>query len=199
MMTIRQIERLWNMKGFERLSRELLAARQEAAFALEGLNRPCAVAALAAVRMDELSQSHLSLYSQFIKVVLGAQESDGGWGDPAVTALCLRALMLNYGDGPAIAAGLGYLATLQRDEGIWPGGPMRRMPADPGASLFILYELGDDQRFQSAVRLSDAVRWFVQHDSELSCEYRSLFQRTRSRCRLFELPILRAQETLFAE
>ena len=186
MMTIRQIERLWNMKSYQRLSRDLLAARQEVAFGVEGLDRPCAVAALAIIRMDELAQSHLPFYGQLVRVVLAAQDRDGGWGDPAATALCVRALLLGHGDGAAIVSGLGYLATLQKDDGIWPAGPLRRMGADPAVSLFILYELGANPRFQAAVRFADALEWFGRNGSVLSAECRSLCERTRLRCRSFQ-------------
>src|ERR1700683_146314 len=120
MMTIRQIERLWNAKAHKRLSDELLSARQEASFALDDVDRPCFVAALAMVRMDELNQSHHALYSHLVRAVLSAQDRDGGWCDPATTALCVRALSLGRGDGQAIERGLGYLASLQKDDGIWP-------------------------------------------------------------------------------
>src|SRR5258708_33366860 len=106
MMTIRQIERLWNAKTYSKLSQELLAARQEASFGIEVVDRPCFVAALAMIRMDELSQSHLPLFNTFLRVVLHDQERDGGWGDPSITAFCLRALSLDRGQGRMIEAGL---------------------------------------------------------------------------------------------
>ena len=176
MMTIRQIERLWNAKAYHKLSEELLAGRQEASFGVEGVDRPCFVAALAIVRMDELSQTHHPLYTRMIHSVLAAQERDGGWGDPATTALCLRALLVDHGDGASIESGMGYLATLQKEEGIWPNGPLRRMPADPAISLFILYELGDNPRFRAAVRFADALDWFTRNQSTLSSECQSLCQ-----------------------
>jgi hypothetical protein len=199
MMTIRQIERLWTAKAYGKLSQELLAARQEASFAIEGVERPCFVAALAMVRMDELTQSHLPLFNTLLRVVLAAQDRDGGWGDPATTALCLRALLQGHGAGEAIEAGLAYLALLQREEGIWPGGPLRRMPADHAASLFILYQLGDNARFQAAVRFSDAVGWFTDHTAILSRECQALCQWASLRWRSAAAAPHRAVETsLFA-
>ena len=61
-------------------------------------------AAMALIRMDELMQSHVPLYRQLIRVLLSVQQADGSWGDPAATALCLRALLSGKGDGIAAAA-----------------------------------------------------------------------------------------------
>ena len=186
MMTVRQIERLWHSKAYRRLCQELLAARQEASFALEGTDRPCFVAALAIVRMDELNQSHHPLSATLLRTVLTGQDRDGGWGDPATTALCLRALTLNRGTGAAIEAGMSYLAALQKEQGIWPGGPLRRMPEDPSASLFILYQLGDNPRFRDTVRFNDALEWFdrnastLNHEDRRLCQWASLRWRTAS-------------------
>ena len=174
MMTTRQIERLWNAKSLNRLSAELLSGRQERAFQVEGLDRSVAVAALAMIRLDELSQGHVPLYGQLLRTLLQAQDSDGGFGDPAITALCLRALLLQQGQGSAIDSGLGYLAALQKEGGLWPAGPLRRMPEDPSTTLFILYELGEHPVFQSAVRFDDAVTWFDRHTAQLTAECRSL-------------------------
>ncbi|HWE03435.1 MAG TPA: hypothetical protein VG326_13605 [Tepidisphaeraceae bacterium] len=183
MMTIRQIERLWTSRSYARLSAELLVARQEASFGLDGLVAPSAVAALALIRMDELSQASHPLYSVLLRAVLGWQDSDGGWGEPAVTALCVRALFLGRGQGQAIEAGLAYLANLQKEQGVWPTVPLRRMPEDPAVSLFILYQLGENPRFQSAVRFNDALAWFSRNNAVLSRECRTLYERTLLRCR----------------
>jgi hypothetical protein len=185
MITVRQIERDWQSRAYGKLFTDLLAARPEAAFRL-GLDtsRPVPAAALAIIRLDELSQSHVKLYSQLIKALLAAQESDGGWGDLVATALCVRALLCGNGNGVAINRGLGYLATLQKAEGIWPQAPIRRMPADPYLSALILYQLGDQPAFQKAVRLADAANWFGLHEHTLDSETRSLWHRIRVRCRL---------------
>src|SRR2546430_2726695 len=133
MMTIRQIERFWNAKSYSRLSQDLLAARQEALFQLEGVDRPCFVAALAMIRMDELTLPPFPLSGAWVGVAVAAGGGGGGGGDPATTALCVRALLIDRGEGIAIEAGLRYLATMQKEEGIWTSGPLRRMPADPTA------------------------------------------------------------------
>lgn len=190
MMTVRQIERDWESKGYARLFASLLAARPEVGFRL-GLDssRPVPAAAMAIIRLDELSQSHVKLYSKLVKTLLAAQEADGGWGELLTTALCIRALLCGNGNGAAIERGLGYLAALQKADGIWPLVPIRRMPADPYVSALILYQLGDHPAFRKAVRLDDAANWFDLHEHALDAEARSLWSRVRVRCRLHPMEL----------
>lgn len=190
MITVRQIERDWESRAYAKLFAALIVARPEAGFRL-GLDtsRPVPAAALAIIRLDELSQSHVKLYSKLIKTVLAAQEADGGWGDLLTTAFCLRALFCGNGNGGAIERGLAYLATLQKAEGIWPQVPIRRMPAEPYLSALILYELADQADFRKAVRLDDAARWFALHEPSLDQETRSLWNRVRVRCRLHPMEL----------
>ena len=185
MITVRQIERLWSAKFYEKLFKELMANRPEASFHYQiDLNNAVPAAALGLIRMDELSQSANPLYQQMLRTLLNRQESDGGWGDPMTTALALKALMCGQGNGLSIDRGLFYLANLQQPGGIWPAIPFRRMPADPAASAFILYLLGDSTRFRQAVRFLEALNWFEAHDSALDPETRKLWDRASLRCRL---------------
>jgi hypothetical protein len=185
MITVRQIERHWESKAYERLFSDLLAARPEAAFRL-GFDtaRALPAAALAIIRLDELSQSHVKLYSKLIKTIVAAQQADGGWGDLVTTSLCLRALLSGNGNGPAIDGALAYFAGLQKSEGIWPKIPIRRMTADSYTSALILYQLADYPQFRQAVRMADAVEWFAIHERSLEDETRSLWNRVKVRCRL---------------
>src|SRR4051794_15294842 len=115
MTTIRQIERLWVARRYERLLGELVAHRPEASFRLgreTGMSLPAA--AMGVVRLDELDQSHVPLYSRLVRAVIAAQETDGGWGDPVLTALCLRALLCGRGHGAAVDGAARYLANLQK-------------------------------------------------------------------------------------
>src|SRR5215212_6621219 len=97
-ITVRQIERLFISKHHRQLYRELMEARPEGAFALENvLGMAVPTAALALVRMDELTQSHLPLFRRLLNVVITSQQADGGWGNLLTTAVCVRALMC--GDG----------------------------------------------------------------------------------------------------
>lgn len=185
MMTVRQIERDWESRAYAKLFAALVVARPEAGFRLKlDTGNPIPAAAMAVIRLDELSQSHVKLYSKLIKTILAAQEADGGWGDLLTTALCLRALFSGQGNGAAIERGLGYLAALQKTEGIWPQIPIRRMPAEPYLSALILYQLADRSAFRNAVRVDDAARWFALHGSSLDDESRNLWTRVQVRCRL---------------
>ena len=185
MTTVRQLEKSWESRAYDRMFRELVAFRPESSPRLEfegGWAVPAA--ALAVVRLEELSQSHVPLYGRLVRAILAAQEPDGGWGDVATTALCLRALLCGGGAGDAAERGLDWLANLQKPEGAWPYVPIRRMPADPYASAFVLYQLGDQLRFREAVRMADAMKWFAANELELDEECRRLWDRARLRCRL---------------
>ena len=151
MFTVRQIERHWESKAYERLFAELVAARPEASLRLGiDIARPVPAAALAVVRLDELTQSHAKLYPKLIKTVVAAQEADGGWGDLVTTALCLRALLCGQGNGPSIDRGMKYLADLQKSEGIWPNVPIRRMPAEGvGQNRIVDVHDGGDRKRES--------------------------------------------------
>jgi hypothetical protein len=185
MTTVRQIERLWNSRSYERICRDLLANRPESSLRLEiELSPRAAAAAIALIRLDELNQSHAPLCSQLIKSLISYQLPDGSWEDPMTTALCLRALLLGQGAGFAIERALLYFAHLQKAEGIWPNVPLRRMPADPYVSAFILYQLGPSTPFRSAVRFLDALQWFEQNEPNLDPESRRLWDRASLRCRL---------------
>src|SRR5438034_4533657 len=151
MITLRHIERLFSHHQHPRLYRELIAGRPEAAVELDSqLAHVIPIAALGMIRLDELSQSHTSMYRRLLNVVLTAQQGDGGWGDVMSTAVALRALLgggNSSGCGRAIDCGLAKLASLQNDQGLW-----RReagaetgsaTPADPLASAFVLMQLGD--------------------------------------------------------
>jgi hypothetical protein len=183
MMTIKNLERQWNAKRYPKLLAELLEARAEAGFEFEPhASQTARVAALLLIRLEELDQSHVPLAGKLLRTLIAMQEADGGWGDPAVTALCLRALFCNRGAGVAIDRGLAYLANLQQPAGIWPAAPIRRMPADPPTSVFILGQLAHQPRFQSAVRLDDADEWFAEHRSSIAPEVLRAWARARARC-----------------
>ena len=192
MMTVKQIERNWVGKLYERLFRDLVACRPEAAMTFESEGDWIAPsAAMALIRMDELMQSHVPLYRQLIRVLLSVQQADGSWGDPAATALCLRALLCGNGDGVAIQRGMDFLARLQKPEGLWPKFPLRRMPEDALVSAFVILELGDQPVFQSTIRLEDAIGWFKSNERFVgSAErdvWKSAVRRTRTPARMLAL------------
>ena len=187
MITIRHIERLFDDNQHRRLYRELISGRPEATFALEALlARPVPIAALGMIRLDELAQSHTSLYRRLLNVVLTAQQPDGGWTDPLTTSLCLRALLSGGGrGGAAVERGLRYLGALQQPLGTWPKEPLRRMPLDAFATAFILMQLGDHAPFRRAVHFDDAVAWLTsnQNQKSLDPETRRLWSHASVRCR----------------
>jgi hypothetical protein len=177
MQTVRQIERFWLAGQYDRLARELLVARPEGSPRLQAeLAQPAPAAALALIRLDELHQAHHPLAQKLIHAILRSQESDGGWGDPVPTAVCLKALLQNRGSGPAVDRALAYLADLQKNDGSWPNQPIRRLQGDPFTTAFILFHLAACPPFTHSIRLLDALNWLAQnHPKDEDC--RRIWQR----------------------
>jgi hypothetical protein len=188
MITVRHIERLFSHHQHPRLWRELIAGRPEATLGLDReLARVVPIAALGMIRLDELSQSHTSMYRRLLNVVLSAQHPDGGWGDVLGTALALRALMggpNSSGRGRAIDRGLAKLASLQDQRGLWPRDAGAAMTADPLGSAFVLMQLGDRAVFRQATRFAPAVEWFNTHAGRLDEPVRQLWKHAAVRCRM---------------
>ncbi|HTL29264.1 MAG TPA: hypothetical protein VL282_08585 [Tepidisphaeraceae bacterium] len=199
MVTVKQIEKLWKAESHGRLFRELVANRPEASVRLEAElpASPVSAAAMAMIRLDELSQSHVPFHQKLLHHVLSRQEADGGWGDPMATALCMRALLAGRGHGQSIDRGLLYLANLQKSEGIWPKVPIRRMESDPFVSAFILYQLGASGQFRSAVRFFDALNWFESNEPRLDAETRRLWDHASIRCQI-ERTLARVQPNIWS-
>lgn len=185
MMTVRQIEKRWNAQLPAKLIDDLLASRPEDSSRLRRVlsANPVAVAAMALVRLDELNQSHTPLASRLLRHVLATQGDDGGWDSPAVTAICLRALLLCGGHGLAIDRGMQSLAALQKDDGLWPTLPIRRTESDAFVSAFILFCLGDSPAFRQAVRFAPALDRMTRDLPSLDPETQQLYQRATARCR----------------
>jgi len=184
MLTVRQIERLYRAHDYSRLLHDLTSHRAEALIRWDArANRAVLAAAMSAARLDELSQAHHPFCAKMIQSVLTAQDADGGWGDPLTTALCLRALLSSKGDGQAIQRGMAYLAALQQDEGAFPAGPFRRMPADGHVSVVILYLLAEYPSFAEAVRTSDAADWLDRNLKTLDDPTRVIWRHGSMRCR----------------
>jgi hypothetical protein len=185
MITVRQIQRLWAGKAYDKVLDQLFAVRSEGSTRLlEELTGIDAAAAMMVIRLDELSQSFVPLYGEAVHTLLHNQKPDGGWGNPMTTALCLRALLCGQGHGLAIERGMQFLAGLQKPDGIWPNLPIRRMPADAFASAFVLMQLGDNAAFREAVRFSDALEWFKHNEWALDEPTRKLWQHASRRCRI---------------
>lgn len=168
MITVRQIERLWEGRAYDRLVGELLSLRIEDSTRLRSLlSGSLPAAAMGLIRLDELNQSHHPIAQKLIRRLLASQAPDGGWEDPLITALCIRALLTSNGQGPAIERAIRYLADLQKSDGAWPKEPIRRLAADSFTTVFILFELTSQEPFRAAVRLDDAIRWVQINEGEL--------------------------------
>jgi hypothetical protein len=186
MITVRQIDRLWSAKAYDRLLEQLISPRPEASDRLlSQLPGSLPAAAMAVIRLDELSQPFVPLYGQLVRTILAAQRPSegcgGGWGDVATTALCLRALLCGQGHGVAIDRGIAALAALQKPEGIWPNMPVRRMPIDPFVSAFVLLLLGDHKIFRQGVQFQDAIDWFKSNELALDEQTASLWSHAKRR------------------
>ena len=183
MTTLRQIERHWTAKQFDRLLADMLAGRPESG--LGGRLRVIPAAAAATmIRLDELAQSHVRLYPRMVRTLVHTQDADGGWGDPMTTALCLRALLLGEGNGMSIERGLAYLANLQKGSGAWPVVPIRRTDADTTTTAFVLYQLADQPAFRRSARVDDAMNWLEAQSAIIDRDLHPLLDRARARCRL---------------
>ena len=182
MLTVRHIEKLWDARKYRQIVDELITPRVEASAAAELAEAQTAsAAALCLIRLDELHQPHAAICSRLIRTLVALQEADGGWGDVAVTALCLRALSLQNGHGVALERGMAYLASLQQPDGIWPKVPIRRMPADALVSAFVMLQLADNEQFHLAVDFDSAFAWFESHRWSLDPAAQALWDHARLR------------------
>lgn len=177
MITLRQIQRLWNARRYERLIQELIYARVESSPRVLGrLTDPAAAAALALIRLDELGQAHDPIAQTLLRSIIASQGADGGWNDPMLCSLCVRALLTARGQGLAVERGLMFLAAMQKSEGVWPAEPIRRMPADSFASAFVLLQLCNAEEFRRTVRFDDAIEWFGSNQNSIDGDTAKLWQ-----------------------
>lgn len=189
MTTVRHLERLWSGRAWGKLLHELLVNRPEYSQHLQTeLHSLVACAAQAMIRLDELNQTHTALFTRLLRTVIASQDADGGWRDPLTTALCLRALLIDGGHGLSVDRGMSYLATMQKDEGIWPRVPIRRMSPDAFTSAFVLFQLASSGQFRRVVRFRDAIRWFQTHEDSLDETTRRLWQFTAVTCERHSRP-----------
>jgi hypothetical protein len=195
MMTVRQIERLWDERQYLKLARVLLDVRTDidpeivprlTASSTPGQSASAvpASAALSIIRLDELNQNARPICPRLVRAVIATQHPDGGWGDVAVTVLALRALRCAGGDGEAIARGFSFLATLQKDDGSWPAEPIRRLSGDPSMTAFILLHLAVDPSFAAAGDVDAAVAWLRRRREEMDAPARRQADRAAARCRV---------------
>jgi hypothetical protein len=191
MLTVKQLQRLWVAGNYASISRLCLEMRPEVSARLitEGA-RPIAAAAMIIMRLDELGQAHHPFVAQLIRTLLKSQEADGGWQDPITTAFALKALLTSRGAGVAVNRAAAYLACLQKEDGLWPKEPLRRMPSDPFVSAVILFLLVNEPVFRSAIRLEDALRALNSPEvTSAECEAAALFQSMRARYAWISRPV----------
>jgi hypothetical protein len=184
------MERLFEARDFNRLVRDLLEYRPEnSETMLRQLTGPTVAAALAVVRLDEFGQSHHVLSRRLINTLLVRQLADGSWGEPLVTALALRALLTANGQGSAIQRGMHWLASAQRDDGLWQSVRGERFPTDPFTSSAILYWLSEFEVFRLTVRFDDLVHWFDANDTQLDSATVRLWARSQPRLDAIEMTL----------
>lgn len=150
MLTVKYMERLWNLRAYSRLIDELCTGRAEAVGGIRQLiNGPIAAAALIVIRLHELLQSHQPFASKMIRFLVSSQASDGGFDDVVSTALVIRALSSDQGQGSVLDSAIHFLDLLQKEDGQWPREPLRRMPGDPAVTAFVLLQLIESRLPQS--------------------------------------------------
>lgn len=166
MLTVKQMERLWNLKAYSRLIDELCIGRAEAVGGIRQLiNGPIATAALIVIRLHELLQSHQPFASRMVRFLVGSQASDGGFEDVVSTALVIRALASDRGQGSVLDSAIRFLDLLQKEDGQWPREPLRRMPGDPAVTAFVLLQLIESRLPQSEPLIDRTVdRMTAEHD-----------------------------------
>jgi hypothetical protein len=146
MLTVRQIERLWQLRAYNRLIDELCTGRAEAVGGIRQLVQgPVAAAALTVIRLSELCQGNQPRVAAMVRYVCASRRPDGGFGDTVTTALCLRALAGDRGAGPVIDGALQFLAHVQREDGEWAREPSDRFPGDPAVTAFVLLQLAESR------------------------------------------------------
>jgi hypothetical protein len=161
MFTTRQLERLWSQGDYSHISSACMERRPEfSPRLLPDLGTCLPAAALALIRLEEFGRFNHPMAARLLRQIIAAQQADGSFGAPLLTAVCLRALLGCGGDGRAIDSAIAHLAQLQRDDGLWPAAANRRLPGDGLVTAFILLELAGISRFAVAVRLADALEHF---------------------------------------
>jgi hypothetical protein len=159
MTTVRQINGLLTEGHTGRLFGELCQYRSDVPPALmaELGGSALATAALAAIRLQELSQTQTPVSRNLIAKLVASQESNGGWGNTLVTAMATRALLNDPESRPAAIRGVVLLTQLQKDDGSLPREAVRRLPGDAIATAFVLVQLARSAEFANRFRLEAAV------------------------------------------
>ena len=201
MITVRQIQRLWDEHAYRRLADLLGEGRSDLANDAPRGSPAVAAAALGIIRLDELGQSSHPVCARLIRSLLNAQQPDGAWGEIGLTVLAIRALRCANGEGEAIARGIQWLAELQKEDGAWPVEPVRRLPADAANTTCIPLPLANDPLRHAKARLAAALSWIPSHRHEMDAGTRRLADRVvvRRRWTSTRAPANSTTAWLFAE
>jgi hypothetical protein len=194
MITVRQIERLFQARDYKRLMVQCAAGRVEhnppAGGAIGhdrqvdfgdgcGSTLPAVASAVAVLRLDELNQGHAPVVRSLLAEVLRLQRPDGSWGDPVSTVLCWRALVRG-GVQPARAElAIDWLASHQREDGGWASGASSRMPSDLPTTAIVLLHLASEISGHDRVRLDEARELLGRWEIDLDDPHRRLARTAR--------------------
>ena len=159
MTTVRQIGGLLGDGQNRKLFNELCRYRADIPEMLAGELgvSPTATAALATIRLQELSQTRVPIYRNLVAKLVEAQEANGGWGNTLITALATRALVNEPTARQAGLRGITLLGQLQKEDGSLPRETVRRLPGDATATAFTLVQLGRLADFAQCFRLEAAI------------------------------------------
>ncbi len=191
MLSLNLIERLFDAREFDRLLDSVAGNGLELPLPLRiGLSQAAAgVVAVALRRTVDLSYTHTLLAERMATFLLAAQSDDGSFdADPLITAAAAAAWgrMLterHAGPGSPIAAGrtmaMAALAQMQTDDGLFRSTNDRSLEDMEMTAAFVLFLLGNDDAFCSAIRIADLCRWFEQRHARLDRMTQRLWQMSR--------------------
>lgn len=169
-----RIETLWMNGNLQQLARELAERRTEwSVRAVDQVPVVPGAPALGILTLLEIGVSRKDPLVQEMGAALAAgQNCDGGWGDPGITALVLRALSLAELEQACYSRGLAYLSLAQDRGGAWS----HRGERSHHETALVLTMLGDQPDFRSAVDVEQAIEWYQESRFEEPEAVPSLFE-----------------------
>ncbi len=124
---------------------------------------PVLAASLSVLRLQELDQTLFAVYRSLLKTLLAHQRPDGSFGDAALTAMAIRALLDEPSASAQLARAIDALSRLQRPDGAFVLDAPLRMPGDLPTTATVLYHLSRDVRCARILRIEAAARWLIDH------------------------------------
>jgi hypothetical protein len=129
---------------------------------------PVLAASLSVLRLQELDQTLFAVYRSLLKTLLAHQKPDGSFGDAALTAMAIRALLDEPSASAQLARAIDALSRLQRTDGAFVLDAPLRMPGDLPTTATVLYHLARDVRCARILRIEAAARWLIDHSQSHS-------------------------------